>query len=226
MAARAFTLGLMTVTLALGACGDDPESSAPRTEVAASSVSSPDAGAASSAVNNEMTCSYPVHAGESAKDILDRYGKDARREQLENEGGTYEAVALWPDDPEKRIEVSFKDGDMNEIDAVAVAGASPRWSVAGVKFGTTLDEVERLNGRPFKLYGLGWDFGGMIFDWNGGALGKIEGGCRVGVSMADRMAAAGFLPVELTGDRELRSDLPSLRSRKVEAIDLWISFPD
>lgn len=178
------------------------------------------------ASSHAITCSYPVRPGESAQGILERFGKDARREQLEGEGGAYDAVVLWPDNPDKRLEISFSDDRMEEVSAVHIASQSPLWTVAGMKIGTTLDQVERLNGRPFQLYGFEWDYGGTVFDWNGGALGTIEGGCSVGVLMAERPPMDSILPDELIGERALRSDLPSLKSLKVEVNHLWISFPD
>lgn len=173
-----------------------------------------------------ITCSYPVHPGESAQGILQRFGKEARREQLEGEGGAYDAVVLWPDSPEKRLEISFSDDRMEEVDSVHIGSQSPLWTVAGLKVGTTLEQVEHLNGRPFQLYGFGWDYGGTVFDWNGGALDTIEGGCSVGVLIADRPPMDTTLPDELIGERALRSDLPSLKSFKFRVNHLWISFPN
>ena len=40
-------------------------------------------------------------------------------------------------------------------------------------------EIEALNGRPFKLYGFGFDYGGTTLDWNGGALATQAGGCTL-----------------------------------------------
>jgi hypothetical protein len=36
----------------------------------------------------------------------------------------------------------------------------------------TLAEIEKINGKPFKLYGFEWDFGGRSSNWQGGELGK------------------------------------------------------
>ena len=32
-----------------------------------------------------------------------------------------------------------------------------------------------MNGRPFKLCGFGWDYGGWVSDWDGGAFAPAEG---------------------------------------------------
>jgi len=41
----------------------------------------------------------------------------------------------------------------------------------GVSLGTTMKELEKLNGKPFSFYGFEWDFQGLILDWGGGKLG-------------------------------------------------------
>lgn len=46
-----------------------------------------------------------------------------------------------------------------------------RWSTAdGLRIGTTLHELERRNGKPFRLWGFGWDYGGSVSSWRGGRL--------------------------------------------------------
>lgn len=45
-----------------------------------------------------------------------------------------------------------------------------RWQTHnGIKIGTSYEELERLNGKPIKFYGFGWDYSGAV-DWNGGKL--------------------------------------------------------
>lgn len=46
------------------------------------------------------------------------------------------------------------------------------WASAGhgVRVGTSLEELVRLNGRPFSFSGFGWDYGGNVTDWQGGEL--------------------------------------------------------
>ncbi len=42
---------------------------------------------------------------------------------------------------------------------------------------TSLKDLERRNGRPFKLFGFGWDSSGTVFSWEGGNLAAlIKGG--------------------------------------------------
>ncbi|PRY44074.1 hypothetical protein CLV58_10343 [Spirosoma oryzae] len=44
-----------------------------------------------------------------------------------------------------------------------------RWSTAdGVRIGMPLKELEQCNGKPFRLWGFGWDYGGSVSSWQGG----------------------------------------------------------
>lgn len=45
------------------------------------------------------------------------------------------------------------------------------WLLEGdLRLGSTLQEVEKANGKPFVLTGFDWDFGGTVNDWKGGKL--------------------------------------------------------
>jgi hypothetical protein len=43
---------------------------------------------------------------------------------------------------------------------------------SGLKIGSTLSEVEKINGKFFNLYGFGWDYGGTVSSWLDGNLPK------------------------------------------------------
>jgi len=56
------------------------------------------------------------------------------------------------------------------------------WNVAGVTLGSTLAEVQKINGRPFLIREFFTDGGGFVVDWKGGALDRpLPGGCRISV---------------------------------------------
>ncbi|GAB3173858.1 hypothetical protein [Telluribacter humicola] len=59
----------------------------------------------------------------------------------------------------------------------AVRPQDSQWLVeGGVRIGASLKETEQLNGKPFELYGFGWDYGGTVSDWKGGKLTYSKGG--------------------------------------------------
>jgi hypothetical protein len=65
------------------------------------------------------------------------------------------------------------------------------WATAnGIRIGTALAEIEQMNGKPFKLSGFDWDYGGRVTDWQDGKLSKPQpGGCLLGV---DFRSPGGF----------------------------------
>ena len=58
------------------------------------------------------------------------------------------------------LQVGFTQ-DGKAIAFIRVRGTAWK-SEQGIRIGTTLAELERLNGGPFKFYGFGWDNGGTI----------------------------------------------------------------
>ena len=59
------------------------------------------------------------------------------------------------------LQVVFSD-DGKRIESVTILGKNWK-SKEGLRQGTTLAELERINGGAFQLYGFGWDFGGQVF---------------------------------------------------------------
>lgn len=94
------------------------------------------------------------------------------------EGETVTASIVFPREKSRRIEVLWIDENRRRNPSEIRTGVASTWRTAqGLRRGMTLSEVEALNGRPFKLYGFGFDYGGTTLDWNGGALAAPAGGC-------------------------------------------------
>ena|ERR1700751_5972814 len=59
-----------------------------------------------------------------------------------------------------------------------VLPAKCKWHTAeGIAVGTSLKELEHLNGHGFRLNGFDWGFGGLITSWAGGRLEKLASSC-------------------------------------------------
>jgi hypothetical protein len=101
-----------------------------------------------------------------------------------SEGKKIMATVLFPKDPKRRLEVWWENETARSGTYLIVINGQSTWTAPkGLKLGLQVAQLERLNGKPFKLKGFGSSNEGTVSDWQGGALESIAGGCKVGVSM-------------------------------------------
>lgn len=75
----------------------------------------------------------------------------------------------------------------------------------GLKSGMTVEEVEKINGKPFKIAGFEWDYGGYA-NFKGG---KLDGKVSIRFSPSTEN-----VPDYLSGDKQLSSADKKLRAAK------------
>lgn len=88
---------------------------------------------------------------------------------------------LFPDTPNEAL-LTWKDPARTELHNVRIEKDGDWKSETGIEIGTTLNELEELNGKAVKFYGFGWDYSGAV-DWNGGKLADTN--IRVFLAPAD-----------------------------------------
>jgi len=92
------------------------------------------------------------------------------------EGEIERETVLFPKDPKRRIEIIWKNSDQRaEPASASIRGTASRWhAVHGISLGTTLTELQRANGRPFRFdfVGDGTDMAHDEISWHGGSLEK------------------------------------------------------
>jgi len=133
------------------------------------------------------------------------------------EGESEPGAVVYPKDPARRVEVLWADGRRQaRPSAIRVRGDASRWRTpSGVGVGSTLVEVERLNGRPFVVLGFGWDLGGSAGDWKGGRLAEAgASGCHLGLSFETGASADPKALDAVQGDRAFSSSDPKMRAAK------------
>ena len=103
-------------------------------------------------------------------------------------GGTQVgASVLFPKDAKHRLEIWWANPASRSGTYLILINKQSTWSApGGLKLGMTLAELEKLNHKPFKLKGFDKDNNATVSDWDGGALSKIPGDCKSGVSLAAR----------------------------------------
>ena len=109
---------------------------------------------------------------DSDEDILKRFGKRiSHREEFSSEvEGSWQVTELFHGS-KNQVTFEWRDSEkFKGLHTVTISGTDSDWKTkSGVKLGMKRTALEKLNGKPFLFYYLGWNFEGQVF-WNEGAL--------------------------------------------------------
>jgi hypothetical protein len=141
----------------------------------------------------------------------------------EGESVTME-TALFAKRPSEKIRIDWSDKANKIVSGVEIFGS--KWvGPAGVHVGSTIAELEQANGKPFTFSGLGWDYGGLVKDWRGGALGPVKptrGGpgnlppdCRMDIELASAPSAPEAATTAVSGEQDFPSDDPKVAAAHI-----------
>lgn len=146
------------------------------------------------------------------------------------QGSTGMATIVFERDRKRRLMIEWRD-EQNRARPIYI-GIDNRsaWTAPlGIRIGMLIGEVEQKNGRPFRLNGFGWDLGGAArFGKQDGTLGNLPGGCHFGLTFeptAEGLPLGGKYRA-LTGNQDLRSDMPLLREVKPAVVEIFIVFTE
>jgi len=146
------------------------------------------------------------------------------------EGETQPGTVIFPKDPVRLIEILWRDPAAKTHPASAqFSGTKSRWKVAhDISLGTSLKELELLNGRPFTLAGFGWDYSGTVLSWENGSLAKDLGHSqsRVIIRLDSPTPESADKEVEqVLGDRGFPSNHPVMQKLNPTAYQIIVEFP-
>ncbi len=160
----------------------------------------------------------PITPTASEADLAAIFGAgNVRPGEVEiGEGVREPGTIIFPDDPERRIEILWHDTAARRRPArLQITGHRTLWHFAqAISLGTSLKQLETLNGNPFYLTGFGWDYGGTVLSWEGGALATALGGGYALLRLTPDYATPGEgeLSDRVSGDRDFRSDDPVMQA--------------
>jgi hypothetical protein len=146
------------------------------------------------------------------------------------DGEMQSATFLFPTDPERRIEILWKDPETKTAPQSAdVLGKKSQWHAAhGITLGSSINELERLNGRPFRfaLTNDGTDMADETILWQGGLLEKeFQWHGRVILEL-EWSPAKGAKPKGPSPDFHVESDSPAWRAQKPHISRISWLFPN
>ena len=173
-----------------------------------------------------ISCDGPFARDTSHAKLVTAFGaKDVTFKQVDAAEGSKEyATVLFDDDPTKRVVVFWHDAKARARPSMISVSAPSLWTgPGGVGNGMKLTDVEKLNGKPFKLAGFDWDGGGLVRELDG----KLKpSSCNLVIRFEAGIASP--LPAryaEITGDKLIVSNNKLLRRTRAQVSEWGIGYP-
>ncbi len=125
----------------------------------------------------EVACAGHFGADASHAKLVEAFGADnVIHKRIDRpQGSTGFATILFEQDAKRRLVVEWRHAATRSKPIyIGISGRSEWNGPLGVRVGTGIGEIEKLNGKPFRLNGFGWDLGGnAAFDKTDGKLGDL-----------------------------------------------------
>lgn len=173
--------------------------------------------------NGALPLTCEAFAGVSAASLAATYGAANVVEQTLPgvEGESYIATIVYPNDPTRRLEIIWRDVAAKTAPTSVIANTpGSLWTGPhDLSIGDALDNTERANGEPFQLWGFGWDYGGWVSDWSGGAFAPASG-CNLRVRFEPRNTSN----TSATGDAAFMSNDPAVRAADAAVSEIGLLY--
>lgn len=149
-------------------------------------------------------------------DLARIYGAgNVRYDKVHLAEGEYRSGAYIYRGTANELQVGFT-ADGKKIEFIRIPGNG--WKTKdGIRVGTTLAELERINGGPFKFYGFGWDNGGAVM--SGGMLPR-----GIVITLAPTRNRESRQAQRVMGDSVFSSRHPALKSLGVVVSGIAVTF--
>ena len=131
-----------------------------------------------------ITCEGPFGRHASHADLVKAFRTNVVYREIDGAAGQKtKASVLYPDDPKARLEFIWSDEKLRRRPTMIRAKDQSAWAATnGIRIGMPLAEVEKMNGKPFKLSGFDWDYGGRVTDWQGARWASRSGAVAFSLS--------------------------------------------
>jgi hypothetical protein len=217
------------LSLTIVGCSSEREQDSMRAGVSqeASAAEVPRADSAAGPWQIGPTESGAISRRSSAAELRRRFGaQNVEQTRIElGEGETAPGTVLYPRDSLRRLEIMWRDTVAQQEPArIILRGSQSQWRVArGISLGTSLKDLERLNGRPFTLAGFGWDYAGVLIGWNGGSLDSALAGVKLYLDPGTAQSESAPYS-QVLGDKDYSSSLPAMQQLNPRVGQIFVDF--
>jgi hypothetical protein len=174
-----------------------------------------------------VACSGTFAKDSSAVELATAFNsKNVTFADVEAADGTkVPASILFPNDPKRRLEVWWSDRThRSDIHLIVIGGQSTWTAPDGLRLGQTLEQVEKINHKAFKLKGFDKDHIATVSNWDGGELATLAGNCSAGLSLrADAKTSTEKIGA-ISADKEYSSSDPAIRATKPTITEILIGY--
>jgi hypothetical protein len=183
-----------------------------------------------------LSCDGPLSPGMTPKSLAAAFGAAnvTTADVHLGEGFFEKGTVLFSASPEDRVEILWTDEELQrDARMVVIRGDKSRWrTVDGLTVGVSLRMIERMNRRPFRLLGFGWDYGGTVMDWSKGLLDNAaDGPCTIRARFAPVQNDLGQYVngtekyvSQVGGEREFSSGHPAMQALNPVIYEIFIQY--
>lgn len=160
-----------------------------------------------------------IGAGETHESLIRRLSEDqVIKDDLPlGEGEFVKGTVVYPNS-NNEVLIYWQNEDFENIRQIVISKPGSDWHVGGsIHIGTSIEEVMKVNGRPFEMAGFDWDYGGTSLNWQGGNLHSSI------TLVFDYSGEVSIYPF-LVGDKAVASDNSSLLKLKPSVQKIVVSF--
>ncbi|MBV8752989.1 MAG: hypothetical protein JO328_09030 [Hyphomicrobiales bacterium] len=204
----------------------EPDGQPPPADAAPPGAAPRATGHASAAPPHTVACSGAFAKNSSHIRLAQFFGPQnlAYTEVNGAQNSKLQASVLFPKDPKRHLEVMWtNESSRAGTSVIAINGQSTWTGPKGLHLGMPIATVEKLNGKPFQLAGFDQDNAGAALDWQGGALEKIPGGCKMSVRLVPDPKASEDARKEAGGPTLMSSDA-TVRAVKPIVAEILIGY--
>lgn len=134
------------------------------------------------------------------------------------EGDVVEGTIVFPD-TNKELTIEWKKNKASPERITIYRSDTPWNTISGISIGTTLEELERINGGSFMLTGFEWDYPGRTVSWEKGKLPiqlQLDLDSEVKISNKELM--------QVSGDSNFSSNNPIIKKMKLKVVRMHIRW--